>query len=775
MLTLNGLQQSKPHIVKEARLGMRFAIILSLFSVAASATSPDIIRTTNNVVIPRIEHAPSLDAFTEMEPNSEWRGRLVKVEAFLQRDPKDGAQPMSRTIAYMGYDQKSFYVVFVCYDEQPGTVRSRLARRDTIGPEDDEVQLYLDTFNDKRRSYGFMTNPKGIQFDYLWTEENGYDTSFDTVWNSSGKRTSQGWIAMIEVPFKSLRFRTTAEQTWGILLQRVVPRTNENLFWPLVSHSISGRLTQEGTSTGLTNISPGRNLQFIPYVAGRSFRAPDLRDPANPIFSGAHFKGDAGLDSKIVIKDSFVLDTTINPDFSQVESDEPQVTVNQRFEVFFPEKRPFFLENSDYFQTPINLLFTRRIADPDYGVRLTGKVRRYQMGLLFANDRAPGLQVPENDPLANKKAYFGVFRGRREFLRDSSIGAIYTRREFEGSHNQVGGLDFRLKWKNNWTAEGQHVHSDTLNVDKSQFGGSATNLFLDYTAKALGANTMYQDNTQGFLTETGFFRRPDIRRWSNDTRYLWWPEGKILISHGPELFDEHIWDHSGTRLTHFANLNYRLNMLRTTTIGVYIQGGHEQLRPIDFPALTSNQDNRTMRHGFFLDSFYFPKLSLHAEWNRGTDLNFVPAVGPPVVALSNSGFIGMTVKPFTQLTVDNTYFLTRLRDRATEQSAFTNHIIRSKWNYQFTRELSLRFIGQYDSTLANPAFTSLTTGKHFNADFLITYLLRPGTAVYIGYNTNLSNPDPTFIQRPLGPQVAQDRFINDARGIFVKASYLFRF
>jgi hypothetical protein len=152
--------QSKPHILKEARLGMRFAIILSVLSVAASATPPDIIRTPNNVVIPRLEKAPSLDAFSGMEPSSEWRGKLVKIDAFLQRDPKDGAPPMSRTVAYMGYDQKSFYVVFVCFDDQPGTIRSRLARRDTIGPEDDEVQLYLDTFNDKRRSYGFMTNPK---------------------------------------------------------------------------------------------------------------------------------------------------------------------------------------------------------------------------------------------------------------------------------------------------------------------------------------------------------------------------------------------------------------------------------------------------------------------------------------------------------------------------------------------------------------------------------------------------------------------------------------
>jgi hypothetical protein len=757
-----------------------FILVFALFSSAfVYAKAPDNITTANGVVIPRIDKAPPLEAFESMKADGQWEGKLAVIHNFQQRDPQDSQPAISKTTAYLGYDDKNLYVIFVCFDDQPNTVRSRLARRDTIGPEDDEVQVYLDTFNDKRRSYGFMTNPKGIQFDYLWTEENGYDGSFDTVWNSSGKRTAQGWIAIFSIPFKSLRFRTTPEPTWGLLLQRVIPRTNENLFWPQNTHRISGRLNQEGTATGLKNISPGRNYQFIPYVAGRSFRAPDLRDPNNPTFGGAHFKGDAGLDAKMVIKDAFVLDATVNPDFSQVESDEPQVTVNQRFEVFFPEKRPFFLENSDFFNTPINLLFTRRIADPDYGVRLTGKVRRYQLGMLFANDRSPGLSVPDNDPLSGKKAYFGVFRGRREIFKESSIGAIYTRREFEGSHNQVGGLDFHFKWKNNWTAEGQHVQSTTHNLDGTHQNGSSTNLWLDYTDKSKEINTMYIDTTQGFLTETGFFRRPDIRRWSNFSSYQWRPEGKIVTWHGPSMFDEHIWDHSGTRLTNSVNVNYKVALPRQTILGAYINGGHERLKPTDFPVLTEDLDLRSGRQGFFFDSFYFPMLTLHGEWNRGTDFNFVPAANQkPYVALSNNGYLQATVKPFAQLTIDNTYFLTRLREPVTGQSAFNNHIVRSKWNYQFTRELSLRFIAQYDSTLANPAFTSLTTGKHFNADFLITYLLRPGTAVYVGYNTNLSNPNPTFVPGGVGPfQGPQppNRFINDARGIFVKASYLYRF
>jgi hypothetical protein len=174
-----------------------FILVFALFSSAfVYAKAPDNITTANGVVIPRIDKAPPLEAFESMKADGQWEGKLAVIHNFQQRDPQDSQPAISKTTAYLGYDDKNLYVIFVCFDDQPNTVRSRLARRDTIGPEDDEVQVYLDTFNDKRRSYGFMTNPKGIQFDYLWTEENGYDGSFDTVWNSSGKRTAQGWIAI---------------------------------------------------------------------------------------------------------------------------------------------------------------------------------------------------------------------------------------------------------------------------------------------------------------------------------------------------------------------------------------------------------------------------------------------------------------------------------------------------------------------------------------------------------------------------------------------------
>ncbi|HUQ50007.1 MAG TPA: DUF5916 domain-containing protein [Terriglobales bacterium] len=749
-----------------------FFLLTILSAMALSAQAPQSIQIDKNVTIPRLEKAPELEDFLQMKPSAEWEGKLAKVDAFIQRDPKDGSPATQATHAYLGYDQKNFYVVFVCFDSEPKSVRARLARRDTIGPEDDEVQIYLDTFDDKLRAYGFMTNPRGVQFDYLWTEQNGYDTSFDTLWQSRGQVTEQGWVAIMSIPFKSMRFPARPAQKWGLLLQRVIPRTSENVFWPRVSTRISGRLNQEGTVTGLADISPGRNIQFIPYGVMRTFRAPDLRDPSDPRFSNVRLRGDIGLDTKMVIKDSYVLDIALNPDFSQVESDEPQVTVNQRFEVFFPEKRPFFLENANFFDTPINMLFTRRIADPQVGARLTGKKGPYAVGVLFADDQSPGRRVADNDPLRDTRAYFGVGRISREFLKQNSVGVMYTHRAYEDSYNSVVGVDSRLKFGKNWRGNVAHVRSKTRFLDKTEKDGHSSEVFFDYTDRKFGFNTLFNDTSEDFLTQTGFFRRPDFRRFSNFARYNFRPEGKRLISHGPAIFQLATWDHRGVRLEHYYNANYRFQFQRNTEIGTFINAGQNRLRPADFSILTANRDYRNAHTGFFFFSTFFKQLTLNGEISRGTDINYVPVSGgSPVLTDSDSAFFAITVKPISQLTVDNTFIMTRLRDRPTGSSVFNNHIIRSKWNYQFTRQLSLRTIFQYNTLLANPNFTALNNSKGFNTDVLVTWLLHPGTAVYVGYNTNLQNPDPTFN----GPGATPNRFINDGRQVFIKASYLFRY
>jgi hypothetical protein len=379
---------------------------------------------------------------------------MSKVTGFIAREPADGAAPTQKTDVYLAYDQHNLYAVFVCWDNEPNKIRARMTRREDIFS-DDSVEIMIDTFHDARHGYAFASNPFGIQWDALWTEGSiqnglpgdysGFDPSFDTLWHSQGRLTPRGYVVLMAIPFKSLRFPRTDIQEWGIILNRSIPRTNENLFWPRLSIRIQGRFNQAATAIGLQDISPSRNMQFIPYALARGFRGIDQRDPNHPVFDSARLRGTAGLDSKFILHDSFVLDGTINPDFSQIESDEPQITVNQRFEVFFPEKRPFFLENSNYFVSPMNLVFTRRIAHPEFGLRLTGKSGPWAVGVLTSDDRAPGEIVPPGDPHSGDRATFTIARVSHDILQQSSVGVLYTDREFAGAYNRVGGVDANLK------------------------------------------------------------------------------------------------------------------------------------------------------------------------------------------------------------------------------------------------------------------------------------------------------------------------------------------
>jgi hypothetical protein len=752
------------------------------------------------IVIPRLSRAPSFSDFLTMKPAGEVASQMTKVSGFVQRDPHDGAPVSQRTDAYLGYDEKNLYVIFVCFD-LPGKVRAHEARREDVA-DDDNVEVMLDTFHDRRRAYAFQTNPLGVQWDAIWSEapheevSGNFDTSFDTVWYSQGKVTPEGYVAWMAIPFKSLRFPPTTEQAWGIILYRGIIRENENAFWPEVSQRFEGRLGQAATLTGLEGISPGRNIQLIPYGLLNSFRDLDDRDPNFPHFEHRAIGGTFGVDSKIVLNDSLVLDLAANPDFSQVESDEPQVTVNQRFAVFFPEKRPFFIENADYFRTPIDLFFTRRIVNPSYGARLTGKWGPYSLGVLTADDRAPGLTVAPSDPLAGSRQFFTIARVSRDLFRQSSIGAIYTDVEYPsaGGFNRIGGIDGRLKFSPSWTATMQSV------VSSSQFPGGAYQAgpasFADTTFS--GVHTRYEgaytDISPGFTSLPGFVNRVDIRDFANQLDYRFRPEAGPLVSWGPSMHTDWVWAHDGTRLDLVTDpsMAFRFRGQSFVTLFPYTDF-HEQLRPQDFVSLSSNRDYHEHSSSVILGTSYLKWLTLQGYYLWGNGVNFVPPVVPlavscpgsptvlatacpPFLARSDNANLTVSLRPVSSLRIDNTYLFSRLRDRDSSAAIFNNHILRTKWNWQFTRELSFRMILQYTSTLANTTLTSLPTTKQFNEDFLISYLVHPGTAIYVGYNSDFQNLDPGLLPASSGGLVrSRDRLINDGRLFFVKVSYLFRF
>ncbi len=729
--------------------------------------------------IPRVTRPPRLEDFLNGTP----REAEAAVTGFRQFRPGDGTASSQPTTAYLSYDQRNLYVVFVCKDD-PDKVRAHYAKREDIG-NDEQVTVYLDTFHDRRRAYIFATNPLGIQLDGIFTEGQGNDFSFDTLWYSEGRLTPDGFIVWMAIPFKSLRFSAEPLQSWGIALDRVILRTNEVVFWPYITERVAGLASQFATLEGIQEISPGRNMQFIPYGLFARARFLDTVDPNNPRFrTDDEFRG--GLDAKFVVRDALTFDVTVNPDFSQVESDEPQVTINQRFEVFFPEKRPFFIENAGFFQTPITLLFSRRISDPQFGARMTGKVGRWALGALGIDDRGPGNGRLPSDPLSGDRAGIGVVRVQREFGEQSKIGLFVSSRDFGSTFNRVFSLDTRIKLSPNLFLEGQAMRSYTHQLPGapdcqkggSKLSGSAYFAELLYNGRRLNYAARYSDRSPDFCAELGFVPRVDIRDTEYFLGYAWRPENRRLLSFGPSVFTVINWNRAGQVQDWFVDSKFDATLTGQTSLEVRRIEAFELFQNIGFRKHTTMLSFSTQ---------LLKWLTGFADYSVGSNPNFFP--GPaqlPFLAHSSAADAGFTFRPSPRLRFDQTYILARLVTRSGStpagfsggQSIFSNHILRSKLNYQFNRELSVRAIVDYNAVLSNPQLVQLDRSKRLTGDLLVTYLLNPGTALYVGYTDRYENLvlDPgsppllsPFLRRSASPTTST------GRQFFIKLSYLFRF
>jgi Domain of unknown function (DUF5916) len=754
--------------------------------------------------IPRVTHAPKLEDFLENHP----RERELAVTNFRQNIPGDGTPATEATTAYLSYDDKNLYVVFVCHDV-PGQVRAHLSKREDLS-QDDGVGIYLDTFHDRHRAYYFFSNPLGIQEDAIYTEGQGTDTSFDTLWYTEGRVTADGYVVWFAIPFKSLRFPNTPEQTWGVALQRIILRKDEYDYWPYVTQRVEGLAQQFAPVTGLEHVSPGRNMQFIPYglLAGDRFLyQPSPVNPATPPSYQNVFEHRAGLDAKFVVKDALTFDVTLNPDFSQVESDDPQVTVNQRFAVFFPEKRPFFIENAGFFQTPVNLFFSRRIANPQFGGRMTGKAGRWTLGALVIDDRQPGQGQPSGSPY-NTRAVDDVVRVAREFGKQSYIGVFASTRDFADTNNRIVSLDARLKLSPNLVTDFQASHSWTRqdinlpqlcqqfnippqNLPNPQNAASqqGNSLYADvsYTGRHFYLTSNYVDYSPGFCSELGFIPRVDIRQNNSSVSYLWRPRAHGFVDYGPTVAEVIDWDHSGTLQDWQAAVGFQVEFTHQTTFQVSRGEQYELFANIPF---------RKHYTSVLFVSAPYKWLSLNTRFTTGTGENYFPAAPlAPFLGNLKRMNLGFTLRPYSRFRFDETYIYYRLGNRAGStppgfapgEAIFNNHLMRSKLNYQFTRELSLRLILDYDATLANTQLLDLQTNlgsydggpvppsRQFTTDILFTYLLHPGTALYVGYNNGFSNLNLDQTLSP--PQVVYQRTLSNSTSqlFFVKLSYLFRF
>ncbi len=706
---------------------------------------------------------------------------FARISGFRQNKPDDG-KPVSReTVAWVAYDDENFYAAFFCKAD-PASLRAHMAKRDDIET-DDFVGLFLDTFHDKLHNFSFFVNPLGIQADEFGTEGQEDDYTFDAVWKSEGRITSDGYAVLMAIPFRSLRFPKADIQTWGIGLGRFIPELSEDSFWPYNTSAKEGFATQLGTLEGLRGISPGRNVQFIPYgVFGASHFLSDP-DTGPPQFR-QRYDHRAGLDAKMILHDAFTLDVTVNPDFSQVESDSPQVTIDQRFEVFFPEKRPFFLENANYFHTPEMLFFSRRIADPEFGVRLTGSANGWTAGLLAMDDRAPGQQPGAAEFEPGKRALIGAGRLQREFGNESTVGVLFTNYAFAGSAERVISLDTRLRLGSNWVFTGQAARSQTNYAGGTRPRGSLVHGELEYEDLHLQVSSAFRSLGPGFVSTLSYIPRVDIRQGEHSVGWKWRPSSRIVKSFGPVLEMEEDWDHTGALQDWSISPGFSAELIGNTRLHVARAEALEVFHHLNF---------RKHSTDFSLHSELSRLVELDFNFGSGSDVNYQPATGvQPFLGFGHELSAHIAVRPSKKLKLTESYIFSNLstleRSRIAAEfgsgAVFNNHLIRSQLNYQFTRELSLRTIIDYNGVLPNTSLIDLTPAKKVTADFLLTWLATPGTAIYLGYTNTHENlailpgaspalaqslpPTPDYVGTIPGPSTTT------GRQLFVKVSYLFR-
>jgi hypothetical protein len=494
------------------------------------------------ITVPKIGQPLVIDGKVDEEI---WKDAAV-FKDFIQTGPGDNVAPSKPTEVYMMYDEKHLYVAFKCWDEKD-KVRATVAKRDNVTGEDN-VRMWLDTYNDQRRAYVFAFNPFGIQQDGIYTEGQGADFTVDVVMESKGVVEEWGWSVEVKIPFKSLRYSAGKDKLWGFNAARNIDRFNDEFDqWLPDDRNVSGFLIKHGKITGLDGIKYERTLEVAPSVTlsqsgVRKRTIPISTANANgfdPIFNpiglqdpgrwvNDPIKADLGLNLKYTISPNVTLDAAINPDYAEIEADAPVVTANQRFPIFFEEKRPFFLEGKDIFNTPLAIFYSRTIVDPDIALKLTGKTGKTSFGFLAASDNAPGnYSLDErNDPeiapgigeFVDKNAMFAVLRVKQDVGKENNIGFFASARTFPKNRNFVGSVDglFKLspKMVMNVQAVGTHSRKNFYdpNVDSSSYktgNGFGYYWSLDYATDRHGFFAEAFGRTGNFRSDAGFTRRTD--------------------------------------------------------------------------------------------------------------------------------------------------------------------------------------------------------------------------------------------------------------------------
>ncbi len=760
-----------------------------------------------------------------------WKSANV-FKDFYQWRPSDSSPASARTEVFAGYDSHFIYFAFHAYDE-PGKVRASVAKRDSIF-DDDTVGLLLDTFNDKRRAYELFFNPLGIQQDGFLTEGGNDDFSVDIVMESKGTLTDDGYTVEVAIPFKSLRYDAGKGKLWGVHVLRQIKHVNgEQDSWMPISKDQSGLLSQEGHITGLEGISRERTLELIPSL---TLSETGKRKPPVTVaqmaqggrFVNEPIKFDPGLTGKYSLTPQVTLDFAINPDFAQVESDQLVVTANQRFPIFFEEKRPFFLEGIDIFRTQIAAVHTRAIIDPDYAVKLTGKVNRNTFGLLLASDNGPGNFSEDDRPTANprlldKNASVGILRLKRDIGKsDSFIGLLGTYRRFVDTYNLLGGFDGRFR-VNKTTTFGWQVLGTR---SRRQFFFPEPGTTLDRRENGFIYNVDYNQNgrhfghefsmvgrTRYYRADVGFNRRINTNSPNWFVRYNSEPKPKArLISWRVYTDFSANFDWQGRSQNANDEAQIQFSLKKETFFGVGNDKGYERVFESEFGpkrqpgsncvsnntcTFAGNDNERSSsNHGiyFFAGSTPSKKYNFNFFVNRrwgDFDFDFgagpkFPRVSPTAIAARDANAKGLcggnnppTVchAPQDPGPGDFLHFDGGITFQPTTALSATLNFTKERLRRYDTGLLafdenivSLRSTYQFSRFLfARGRVDFDSIASNIKGQFLFGYTPNPGTALYLGYNDDLNRRGFNPFSGQLEPG-----FRRNGRTFFVKMSYLFR-
>jgi hypothetical protein len=720
--------------------------------------------------------------------------RAPLLTGFSLYQPTDGRPAPDSTDVRIWYSSTALYIG-VHAMEPHGVVRATLADRDRLTG-DDYVEIHLDPFQERRRAFVFIVNPLGIQADGTKAEGGGFipgsniapgqnDLSADFIWQSRGRLTDDGYEVEIRIPYTSLRFPMKASQQWGIQFSRKVQHSGYEETWTPVRRGSASFIAQQGFLAGLTGLVRGIDLLVNPELTNSTVGSADPASPREWQYDNTPRLGGnvrAGLGS------NFVLNGSVRPDFSQVEADATQVAADPRFALFYPERRPFFVEGADAFNVPNTLVYTRRIVQPSAALKLTGRVGRANVAVLSALDAPPGAS-DRDKPLVD------IVRIARDFSLQSQAGMLYSERVSPARINRVAGADVRHVFGGLYYAQAQLVGSRTT-VNGVAQQGALWEAVVDRTGRQWGYHYNIIGVQPGFRTDNGFVARTGYVQPSINNRFtLFGKQGKLLERYMVFMQSGLLWRYDdffkGKSL-----LESRINASNTFTFrrgwslgytptlssfafdpaaygGVRVPSGTANVPFTPSPRITTFGQQLT------ITTPQFRRFAASASVLRANDVDFNETARVNRVALSGS----LDWRPDTRLRMNATYASNEFTRRADGVSTFSTQIPRVKAEYQMTRSVFVRVVTQYEANRRETlrdwrtgqilltrrpdgsfAPSSATASNLLRADWLFAYRPSPGTVFFAGYGSSLTEPD----------ALAFDRLRRVSDGVFVKASWVMR-